>query len=175
MSEFERKPKRFGNGGGRPGGFNRGGGRPDFKNRGDRGDKPMFDAVCANCQKTCQVPFRPNGNKPVYCNDCFRSMRDENEGSYSRPDVAPRRDFAPAVQKPQADSRLDGISAQINALHQKMDKILAALNGNKTEVKPEVKKEEFSLDKAPVAKVEKVKVASKAKAPAKKKVASKKK
>ena len=52
MSEF-RTSKKFGSGGGRPGGFNRGGGRPSFNRGGRDGEKPaMFEAVCAKCQKT---------------------------------------------------------------------------------------------------------------------------
>ncbi len=35
-----------------------------------------FDAVCSNCGKACQVPFRPDGKKPVYCKDCFGAPRE---------------------------------------------------------------------------------------------------
>jgi CxxC-x17-CxxC domain-containing protein len=34
-----------------------------------------FDAICSNCGKKCQVPFRPDGEKPVYCKDCFDMPR----------------------------------------------------------------------------------------------------
>ena len=34
-----------------------------------------FDAVCSNCGKACQVPFRPDGQKPVYCKNCFDAPR----------------------------------------------------------------------------------------------------
>jgi CxxC-x17-CxxC domain-containing protein len=82
----------------RGGGFNKGGfggGRPSFQKKswgsdrgGDRGEVTMHSAVCSECGKTCEVPFRPNGDKPVFCNDCFGSKR---EGG----DRAPRRDFSP--------------------------------------------------------------------------------
>ena len=36
------------------------------------GSRQMFEAVCAECGKTCQVPFEPRGDRPVYCSDCFR-------------------------------------------------------------------------------------------------------
>lgn len=39
------------------------------------GQRQMSDAVCAKCGAQCQVPFKPRGDKPVYCSDCFRSMR----------------------------------------------------------------------------------------------------
>ena len=36
-----------------------------------RGPREMFPAVCATCGKETTVPFRPSGDKPVYCRDCF--------------------------------------------------------------------------------------------------------
>ena len=41
----------------------------------DRGPREMFAATCSSCGKEAQVPFRPTSGKPVYCSDCFRSMR----------------------------------------------------------------------------------------------------
>jgi CxxC-x17-CxxC domain-containing protein len=35
------------------------------------GRREMHDAVCAQCGKDTQVPFRPSGDRPVYCSDCF--------------------------------------------------------------------------------------------------------
>jgi CxxC-x17-CxxC domain-containing protein len=35
------------------------------------GDKPMYKADCAKCGNTCEVPFRPSGDRPVYCRECF--------------------------------------------------------------------------------------------------------
>lgn len=56
--------------------YNKNNGR-DF----DRQDRPqMHQAVCSNCGKSCEVPFRPTGSKPVLCRDCFRG----NQGSDSR-------------------------------------------------------------------------------------------
>ena len=36
-----------------------------------RRQREMHDAVCAQCGKETQVPFRPSGDRPVYCSDCF--------------------------------------------------------------------------------------------------------
>ncbi len=41
----------------------------------DRAPRQMYDAVCADCGRTAQVPFQPTGSRPVYCNDCFRARR----------------------------------------------------------------------------------------------------
>ena len=57
-------------GGGSSGGYSSGGGGGY-----DRPPRQMYDAVCADCGKTAQVPFQPIGSRPVYCNDCFRSRR----------------------------------------------------------------------------------------------------
>ena len=37
--------------------------------------RQMFDAVCAQCGKTCQVPFEPKTDRPIYCSDCFRNRQ----------------------------------------------------------------------------------------------------
>jgi CxxC-x17-CxxC domain-containing protein len=39
------------------------------------GPREMHDATCARCGSQTQVPFRPTGVRPVYCSDCFRTMR----------------------------------------------------------------------------------------------------
>ena len=41
--------------------------------------REMYPIVCAECGNDAMVPFRPRGDRPVYCSDCFSKMR--NEGS----------------------------------------------------------------------------------------------
>ena len=43
--------------------------------RGDRSTRQMYDAVCASCGKTCQVPFEPRNDRPVYCSECFEANK----------------------------------------------------------------------------------------------------
>lgn len=104
------------------GNFNRGGGRRSFggggrgfgdrggfrgrSDRGDRGDRQMFKTVCSNCGKDCEVPFKPTGDKPVYCSDCFEKMGGRDDRKPSR--------------EPRNDGRLDEVNA-------KLDKILSLL------------------------------------------------
>lgn len=40
-----------------------------------RRERSMHDATCAKCKKNCQVPFKPNGQKPVLCMDCFKKEK----------------------------------------------------------------------------------------------------
>ena len=64
----------YGAGGGySAGGYSDGGGG-GYGSR-DRGPREMFSAVCSTCGREAQVPFRPTSGKPVYCSDCFRSVR----------------------------------------------------------------------------------------------------
>ena len=48
---------------------NRGGFRRDF------GPREMSKAVCSECGKECEVPFKPTEGKPVYCKDCYMKKR----------------------------------------------------------------------------------------------------
>src|SRR5882672_9183221 len=41
----------------------------------DRPRRQMYPATCSQCGKETQVPFQPRGDKPVYCSDCFESVR----------------------------------------------------------------------------------------------------
>ncbi len=67
----------------RSGGNSRGGGRSfggggRGRSFGGRSERPeMFDAVCDQCGKDCRVPFRPSGDKPIYCSECFESKRED--------------------------------------------------------------------------------------------------
>jgi len=56
---FERGRKQGFRGGGFSGGFQR----------------EMHKAVCSDCGKECEVPFKPSGDRPVYCRDCFRKKK----------------------------------------------------------------------------------------------------
>jgi len=46
-------------------------------NRGFRNDRPreMHKATCDECKKECEVPFKPTGDKPVYCKECYAERR----------------------------------------------------------------------------------------------------
>ena len=152
--------------GGNRGGFDRGD-RPSFgkkpwdKGGRDVGDKQMFSATCASCGKQCQVPFKPVDGRPVYCNDCFGSNRDEgaNRGgsdrSYSSP--APRRDFnshdrndRPSFSPKQApDNRIDGVSKQLEKVSMQLDQLIGMMKQSVSNQPAQVRAVENSEVKAP--------------------------
>lgn len=143
-------PKKFGNGGGfekRSGGFDRGG-RGGFGGRTE-----MFDATCSQCGKECQVPFRPNGRKPVLCSICFGKSggassdrggeRSFSRPSFDRPSFGGRggrgsRDFEPSRPAPQ-----ENLKEQFDKLSNKLDRIIDLLM--KTDA-PTPPKMEMDLD-----------------------------
>ncbi|HLD57392.1 MAG TPA: CxxC-x17-CxxC domain-containing protein [archaeon] len=60
----------------REGGFRGGGGGGGFGGRRSfGGPREMHDAVCSDCGQQTQVPFKPSGDRPVYCRDCFQKHR----------------------------------------------------------------------------------------------------
>ncbi|HVT00752.1 MAG TPA: CxxC-x17-CxxC domain-containing protein [Patescibacteria group bacterium] len=115
----------------RGGGHFSGGGRRD-----DRRERPqMFPATCSNCGKACEVPFRPTGDKPVLCRDCFRQNGGPRERRDDRPRFEPRHDGPPPPPPfpPHIKEELDSIN-------QKVDKILDILLAA-TEMPEEIKDE----------------------------------
>ena len=43
-----------------------------------RGSRPMHKAVCADCGMDCEVPFKPSGDRPVYCKKCFTARKNND-------------------------------------------------------------------------------------------------
>jgi len=37
--------------------------------------REMHKAICADCGEECEVPFKPDGDRPVYCRECFQKRR----------------------------------------------------------------------------------------------------
>lgn len=132
----------------------------------DRGTKQMFEAVCATCGNRCEVPFRPTGNKPVYCSNCFGKS---DTGARSK------------------DRDTDQFKEKLSMINTKLDKILTILNtsviaktskGKENKKEPVKPKEEKKIkeEKKPDDKSSEKKTAAKKKAKsAAKKVVKKKK
>lgn len=71
--------------------------RNNNRNFGDRNsDRQMFSAICSKCGKSCELPFRPTGSRPVFCSQCFEdngggSARNYEDISVRRPNFRDRR------------------------------------------------------------------------------------
>lgn len=45
---------------------------PKEEKKVDSFNREMHKAVCSDCRKECEVPFKPIEGRPVYCKDCYR-------------------------------------------------------------------------------------------------------
>ena len=109
--------------------------RPRFE------EKRMFSATCSKCGKRFELPFKPTGERDVYCNDCFKG--DGNN--------------------PTTKEATNQYKEQIESLGKKLDKIIELLT-------PKVIEKEIPIEvKEKKVKEVKKKVATKKKAVAKKK------
>jgi len=54
--------------------------RPRNHDRGERDnsfrERSFTKVVCSDCNKECEVPFKPSGDRPVYCKECFSKRKD---------------------------------------------------------------------------------------------------
>jgi len=46
--------------------------------------REMHKATCADCGKETEVPFRPDGSKPVYCRECYAKRKGSFRGRERR-------------------------------------------------------------------------------------------
>ena len=88
----------------------------------DRAPKQMYKADCSKCGNVCEVPFRPNGSKPVFCSNCF--VKDD----FSQ--RAPRRDFSPrpSFSQPQRGERpSNDFKAELQGINEKLERLISLL------------------------------------------------
>ena len=148
------------------------GGR-DFRDR-DRRRPQMYEAICSECGKRCEVPFKPTGDKPVYCSECFESHggnQRQERGGRDRSRFQEKRmfdavcdkcgkrfelPFKPTGEKPvycnecfdkggsSNEKRADQYKEQFDMLNAKLDMIIKTLSSStkeEIETKSEIKSE----------------------------------
>lgn len=127
--------------------FNKGG-RGGF----DRGQRPMFHAVCSKCGQDCEVPFKPTGDRPVFCNNCFKTEGAKNQK------FAPKSFAGGGFHGGGGGGNAGGgvSKAQIDSLNFKLDKIISLLSPADAPLakmtEPKAKKETVKKEKAPAKK-----------------------
>jgi len=117
---------------------NRGGGGKSFGRR-DFGGKPSFDrpremtkVTCSQCGKETEVPFKPTGDRPVYCRECFANQGgSEPRRSFDRNDS--RHPFRPPENRPAPSNN----NAQLNEINAKLDQLIRLLSPKEEFVKAE--------------------------------------
>ena len=46
-----------------------------YGNNGSRVPRQMFPVTCAQCGQDTEVPFEPREDRPVYCSECYKTVR----------------------------------------------------------------------------------------------------
>jgi CxxC-x17-CxxC domain-containing protein len=62
--------------------------RPHHDNRERRDnnfrDRSFTKVICSDCGKECEVPFKPSGDRPVYCKECFSKRKNRDSFKENR-------------------------------------------------------------------------------------------
>lgn len=56
--------------------FDRPRGNRNFRPRFN-GPREMHKAICSDCGKETEVPFKPSEGRPVYCKECFLKKKQQ--------------------------------------------------------------------------------------------------
>jgi CxxC-x17-CxxC domain-containing protein len=87
--------------------------------------KNMYQATCSDCGVSCEVPFLPKGDKPVYCKACFQKHRSNNLAKLNNKGT---NNFSnkPSNQNSGSGNNED-YKAQLEQMNIKLDRILKIL------------------------------------------------
>jgi CxxC-x17-CxxC domain-containing protein len=121
-----------------------------------RRDRVMHQVVCDQCGKPCEVPFRPTGDKPVYCSSCFEGKR-KTRGAGDR---FSKNKFSGQKTDFGSKGNNDELKKQLVILNGKMDQLIKAVEAmanTKTIEKKAIKKTRTVKDKKSAKKVVKKK------------------
>ncbi|MDR3582051.1 MAG: hypothetical protein P4L67_02125, partial [Candidatus Pacebacteria bacterium] len=93
-----------------------------------------YDAVCSTCGKRCEVPFRPESGRPVYCVECFGAPHDAKTsgGKFPSRDFSARPSYAP----PAGGKSIADLERQIGAMNTKIDTMLRIIESMSPRVAP---------------------------------------
>ena len=95
------------------------------RSRDSSGPLEMHSAVCDECGKDCELPFKPTSSKPVYCSDCFRKKEGTSTGRGSS-----SRSFSRGGDSSSSSPDLEMIKLKLDKLEiisMKLDKIIKKL------------------------------------------------
>jgi len=87
------------------------------------GQSEKTTVICSSCKKSCEVPFKPSSNRPVYCSDCFKKESGSNNNF--RKDSGFKNNF-----RKDFNSKPIDYSKEFIEINKKIDKIMIALKIN---------------------------------------------
>ena len=88
----------------------------------------MHEAVCNKCGKRCEVPFRPTGEKPVYCRDCFAGNTSSGQERFGNREHRERRDFTVSAPLNAPHSAFGNeIKKQLEEVNARLERLISAV------------------------------------------------
>jgi CxxC-x17-CxxC domain-containing protein len=123
--------------------------------RGGSGKPTLHAAVCDECGQDCQVPFKPSGDKPIYCSDCYtkRSGRSSGRPSGRRDSYRHsfnNRDSGKRSGNNLGDRAISQLVEKIGLLNTQLDTIINLLSSapeKKLKLKSELTESKRAKDK----------------------------
>ncbi|MFZ2167495.1 MAG: CxxC-x17-CxxC domain-containing protein [Minisyncoccia bacterium] len=91
------------------------GARPSFGGHSDETHK----TTCNECHAMCEVPFKPNGKKPVYCRNCYKGK--ETTTSFTG------QPFSRPTESSHEDAGGSDLKKQFTILNTKLDRLISAI------------------------------------------------
>ncbi len=104
-----------------------------------RPEATIYQTICDTCHKPCEVPFKPNGKKPVFCDACFRHTKEVATSDYKRtkdktvfdtPEnyVAPVNNPMASSYAPSQEVRIAELKRELSSANAKLDKLIDMFN-----------------------------------------------
>jgi CxxC-x17-CxxC domain-containing protein len=162
------------------------GNKPAFNTDRGKKDMTLYAATCTTCGKSCEVPFRPDGKKPVLCRDCFAAKNESPTNSagngrdrFTQNEMTGRKFEQSPATRASVSPDYQNLVKQLAAVEEKVSQILSLIKASEklVEAMPVIKKIAATVetDESVPAKVRKPKKVTPAikKAAVKKKVAKK--
>lgn len=104
--------------------------KPDFDRdrRNFSEKKSMTRTTCSECGDSCEVPFVPTGDRPVYCNKCFERNRSSGQQRNEGRDFREKSSYRFENKNEQRGGNNEGeYKKQLESINWKLDKLLKLL------------------------------------------------
>lgn len=85
----------------------------------------LYHAICDKCGKDCDIPFKPTGNKPVYCRSCFKA--NESGGRFGSFDRGRFDNRSESRERFETKNTSSVSKEDIDKINRKLDKIMRTL------------------------------------------------
>lgn len=129
----------------------------------DRAPRPvqLFQTTCTTCGKPCEVPFRPDGTKPVLCRDCFAQKttgtpqpKNDRDDRFERPVRQFESSSAKSVDLTPLTKQISQLEHTLGTILKSIQNLEAALSAAKAQPVAETPVlGKVAVKKAPVKKV----------------------